>query len=49
MNLRRYSVGRCGLDSSGLGYRPKAGTYEHDNEPSGSTKCEAFVDYLSDY
>jgi hypothetical protein len=30
--------GECGLDSSGSGQRPLAGSCEHDNEPSGSMK-----------
>jgi hypothetical protein len=29
----REGMGGCGLDSSGLGYDPRAGCYEHDNEP----------------
>jgi hypothetical protein len=35
-------VGRCRLDSSGLGQRPMAGSCEHDNEPSGSIKGGEF-------
>jgi hypothetical protein len=31
-------VGGCRLDSSGSGYRPVAGSCEHDNEPSGSVR-----------
>jgi hypothetical protein len=42
-------VGKCGLDSSGTGCGPVAGSCEHDNEPSGSIKAEEFLDYLSDY
>jgi len=34
-------VGKRGLDSSGSGKGPVAGTCEH-NEPSGSIKCEEF-------
>jgi hypothetical protein len=33
------SVKRCGLDSSGLGQGPVAGTCEHDNEPSAQYKA----------
>jgi hypothetical protein len=33
-------VGRCGLDSSGSGQRPVAGSCEHCNETSGSIKGE---------
>jgi hypothetical protein len=29
-------MGRCGLDSSGSGHGPVAGSCEHGNEPSGS-------------
>jgi hypothetical protein len=32
-------VGRCGLDASGSGPRPVAGSCEHGNEPSGSIKA----------
>jgi hypothetical protein len=34
----------CGLDSLGLGYGQVAGSCEHGNEPSGSIKCEEFLD-----
>jgi hypothetical protein len=37
-------VGRCGLDSSGIRYRPMGDSCEHDNEPSGSTKGGGFLD-----
>jgi hypothetical protein len=36
-------VGRYGLDSSGLGQGPVAGSYEHGNEPSGTIKAGNFV------
>jgi hypothetical protein len=39
-------VWRCGLDSSGLGKGPMAGSCEHDNEPSGSIKCRKCLDQL---
>jgi hypothetical protein len=37
-------VGRCGLDASGSGYGPVAGSCEHCNEPSDSTKGKEFLD-----
>jgi hypothetical protein len=37
-------VRRCGLDSSGLGQGPVAGSCEDGNEPSGSIKDGAFLD-----
>jgi hypothetical protein len=37
-------VGRCGLDSSGSGQGPVAGSCEHGNEPSGSIKVGEFLD-----
>jgi hypothetical protein len=37
-------VRNCGLDSSGSGYGPVAGSFEHGNEPSGSLKGEGFLD-----
>jgi hypothetical protein len=37
-------VGRCGLDSSGSGQGPVVGSWEHDNEPSGSIKGGEFFD-----
>jgi hypothetical protein len=33
-----------GLDSSGSGYRPVAGSCEHGNEPSGSIKFWEFLE-----
>jgi hypothetical protein len=39
MNLTIYKVWWHGLDISGSGWRPMGGSCEHDNEPSGSTKC----------
>jgi hypothetical protein len=32
-------MGRYGLDSFGIGYRPMVGSCEHDNEPLSSRKC----------
>jgi hypothetical protein len=46
--LRRYVRG-YGLGSAGSGQDPDAGFCEHGNEPSGSIKCEEFLDQLSDY
>ena len=34
------------LDRAGLGQGQVAGTCECGNEPSGSIKCEEFIDYL---
>jgi len=34
----------CGLQSSGKRQRPMAGSYEHGNETSGSTKGQKFLD-----
>jgi hypothetical protein len=42
-------VGSCGLESSGSGQGPVAGSCEHSNEPLGSIKGEEFLDKLSDY
>jgi hypothetical protein len=36
-------VGGCGLDSSGLGQRPMAGSCEHNNEPSASITDGEFL------
>ena len=35
-----------GLDQAGSGQGQVAGTFECDNEPSGSVKCGAFLDSL---
>jgi hypothetical protein len=37
-------VGGCGLDASGSGQRPVAGSCEHGNEPSVSIKEGEFLD-----
>jgi hypothetical protein len=37
-------VGRCGLDSSGSGQGPVAGSCEHGSVPSGSIKGGEFID-----
>jgi hypothetical protein len=37
-------VESCGLDASGSGQGPVAGSSEHGNEPSGSIKGEEFLD-----
>jgi hypothetical protein len=44
MNL--MEVG-CGLDPSGSGLGPVAGSCEHSNVPSGSTKGRTFLEQLS--
>jgi hypothetical protein len=36
MDLKRNRVRGCGLDSSGSGQVPLAGSHEHSNEPSVS-------------
>jgi hypothetical protein len=46
MDLR---MGRCRLDSSGLGYVPMEGSCEHVNEPSGSIKCWEFLEWLRNW
>jgi hypothetical protein len=42
-------VRRCGLDSSGSGQEPLAGSCKRDNEQSGFIKVGRFLDRLSDY
>jgi hypothetical protein len=42
-------VGECGLDSSGSGQGPVAGSCEHSNEPSCTIKDGEFLDLLNDY
>jgi len=37
-------MGRCGLDSSGIGKGPVAGCCERDNEPLASIKDGVFLD-----
>jgi hypothetical protein len=37
-------MGKCGVDSSGSGWGPVAGSCEHGNEPSGSIKGGEFLD-----
>jgi hypothetical protein len=39
----------CGVDSSGSGKRPVAGSCEHGNETSGSIRSGEFLDQLGDY
>jgi hypothetical protein len=34
----------CGLDASGSGYRPVAGSCEHDKVPTDSMKYREFFD-----
>jgi len=40
---KTFSSG-SGLDASGSGQEPVAGSCEHGNEPSGSTKVGEFLD-----
>jgi hypothetical protein len=35
-------MGECGVDSSGSGQAPLAGSCEHGNGPFGSIKCGEF-------
>jgi hypothetical protein len=42
-------MGRCGLDSSGSGWVPVTGSFEHDDELLGSIKGGEFLDQLSNY
>jgi hypothetical protein len=37
-------VGGCGLDTSGSGLGPVAGSCEHDNEPSVFIRVGEFLD-----
>jgi len=37
-------MGRCGLDSSGSGFEPVVGSFEHGNESLGSTRGRQFID-----
>jgi hypothetical protein len=40
---------RCELDLYGSGQAPVANCCQHDNEPSGFTKCLKFLEWLSNY
>jgi hypothetical protein len=42
-------VGWCGLDSSGSGQGPVAGSCEHSNEPLGSIKFCEILEHLSEW
>jgi hypothetical protein len=46
MNLGEIRWG-YGLDSSGSGQRPVAGSCEHGNALSGSIKCREFLAWLN--
>jgi len=46
MDLREIS---CGLEPSGSGQGPVAGSCEHINELSSSIKVREFLDQLIDY
>jgi hypothetical protein len=37
-------MGTCGMDASGSGQGPVAGSFEHGNEPSGFIKDGKFID-----
>jgi hypothetical protein len=42
-------MGWYGLASSGLGYRPVEGSWEHSYEPVGFIKCWEILEYMSDW
>jgi len=44
--FRKWDVWKYGLDRAGSGQGQVAGTCECGNEPSGSIKCEEFLDWL---
>jgi len=44
MDIQEVGCGRYGLDRAGSGQGQVAGTCECSNEPSGSIKCEEFLD-----
>jgi hypothetical protein len=48
MYLKNNEVRSSGLDSSGSGQGPVAGSCEHSNEALGSIKGKEFLDYLND-
>jgi hypothetical protein len=45
--LKLISVIRCGLDSTGSGKDPLAGSCEHGNKPSGFTGSKEFLDQMN--
>jgi hypothetical protein len=47
MDLREIGW-ESGLDSSGSGFGPVAGSCEHGNETTGSTKSGKFLDHLNE-
>jgi len=47
MYLKGNDMGKCGLDSSGPGFRKVAGPYEHDAAASGSMSCGEILDWLT--
>jgi len=49
VDLKEVGVGRCGVDSSGLGYWPVTGFCDLGIAPSGSIKYGQFLEQLSDY
>jgi len=44
MDLEGNMLGRCGLDASGSGYGPMAGSCVHGTKPWGSMKGGEFLD-----
>jgi hypothetical protein len=42
-------VGKCGLDSSGLGQEPMVGCRGHRSEPLGSINGGEFLDQMREY
>jgi len=49
MDFRENKLGRCVLDSSGLGQGPVESSCERGNEPSGPIRGEEFFDQLDVY
>jgi hypothetical protein len=45
----RDRMGWCGLDQSGLEYRPVEGYCEHSDEPLGSIKCWEVLEWLHNW
>jgi hypothetical protein len=47
--MNHRMIGCCGLDWFGSGQGPVEGSFEHDNEPSGSINCWETLEWLSDW
>jgi hypothetical protein len=48
-NVLRSRLGKRIVDTSGSGWRPVTGFYEHGNKHSDSIKCTEFLDGLSNF